>query len=564
MVRKQRIKVKICWYATFAMMLMLMARVTYIVIFRSDELIAAASSLHERERAIKAKRGRIISCDGTVLADNETVCTVSVVHSQIKEPEKVIRVLSDELEMDEGKVRKYVEKVSSMEKIKSNVSKECGDRIRDYNLAGVKVDEDSKRVYPFSALASKVIGFTGADNQGIVGLEVKYDGVLAGKNGQILTVTDASGVEIEDKEEKRIEPVAGKDLYISMDYNIQAYATQAAKIAYYANQAKSVSIVIMNPNNGEILAMVNYPEYDLNNPFTDGTVDEMNRMWRNGVINDTYEPGSTFKLITATAALDSKSVSVTDNFFCTGRLHVSDRFIRCANTRGHGSQTFAQSIANSCNPAFITWGLRTGKKNMTDYMERLGLYDKTGIDLPGEAKSIIHKTENIKELDLAVMSFGQSFQVTPMELLRAVSAIVNGGTLVTPHFGVKTIDNNGNIATLEYKKKTGIIDEETSKIMKECMKLVVTEGGGTQCIIEGYSVGGKTATSEKLPRGNGKYVASFIGAVPAENPQVIALCVIDEPVGTYYGGLIAAPVVRSVFENILPYLGIEKGNQNGT
>ena len=556
--RRHRKKIKLLTYAAFIITFLLVIRVTYVAVFESLGLSIAANELHGRERSIKAKRGRIISSDGTVLATNETVCTVSVVHSQIREPEKIISILSDELEMDENKVRKYVEKISSMERIKTNVDKQTGDRIRSYNLAGVKVDEDSKRIYPYSELASKVLGFTGSDNQGILGLEVEYDKILAGTNGQIISYTDASGVEIEDEGEQRIAPVPGNDLYISLDYNIQTYATQMAGKAYHESQAKSVSIIVMNPQNGEILSMVNYPEYDLNDPFTDGTMEEMNKIWRNGIINDTYEPGSTFKIITATAALASGSVSVNDNFFCNGRIHVGDRFIRCANTRGHGSQSFAQTLQNSCNPAFITWGLRTGKDNMLEYMTRLGLFEKTGIDLPGEAGSIFHKPENIKELDLAVMSFGQSFQITPVQLLRAVSAVVNGGKLITPHFGVKSIDEKGNICPIEYAEKNDIIDNDTSEKMKTFLKTVVEEGGGYNCKIEGYSIAGKTATSEKLPRGNGKYIASFIGIAPADNPQVIAMCIIDEPVGTYYGGMIAAPVVRAVFENILPYLGIER------
>lgn len=559
MVRKHRKKIKVYAYVTFAILFLLMVRVAYVVIFKGKELTEAATALHERERAIKAKRGRIISSDGTVLALNETVCTVSVVHAQLKEPEKVIAILTKELNMDEAKVRKYVEKVSSIERIKSNVDKETGDRIRAYKLDGVKVDEDSKRYYPYSELASKVLGFTGADDQGIVGLEVKYDEVLAGKNGEILTITDAGGIELEDKEEKRSEPIPGNDLYISLDYNIQKYTTQLAKKAYIDNQAKSVGIIVMNPQNGEILAMVDYPEYDLNNPFSDGTMDEMNMKWRNKIINDTYEPGSTFKVVTATAALGSHSVSLDDRCYCGGRIQVADRYIRCANETGHGSQTFAQTLQNSCNPGFITWGLRTGKTNMLDYMTRLGIFEKTGVDLPGEATSIFHKPDEIKELDLAVISFGQSFQITPLELLRAYSAIVNGGTLVTPHLGVKTIDENGNIKILEYNKKMGIIDKDTSETMRMLMREVVDLGGGFNCRMEGYSIGGKTATSEKLPRGNGKYVSSFIGTAPAEEPEVLAMCIIDEPLGIHYGGTIATPVIKTLFENILPYLGIEKG-----
>ena len=489
--KKHRTKIKFIAYAVFLMMSGLIGRMTYVVVFRGEELTVKATELHERERAIKAGRGRIISSDGTVLATNETVCTVSVIHSQIKDPERVISILSEELDMDEEKVRKYVEKFSSMEKIKSNVPKETGDAIRSYELAGVKVDEDSKRIYPYSELASKILGFTGADNQGILGLEIEYDDVLKGTNGQILTLTDASGVEIEEKEVKRVEPVAGDDLYISIDYNIQSYATQLARTAYYSNQAKSVSIIVMNPDNGEMLAMVNYPEYNLNDPFTDGTMEEMNRIWRNTIINDTYEPGSTFKVITATAALDSGSVTLNNHYSCSGRIHVADRFVRCANARGHGAQTFAQSLQNSCNPAFITWGLMTGKDNMVKYMESLGLYS--------------------------------------------------------------------NISVLEYEESGTIIKQSTTETMRGLLKNVVELGGGLNCRIEGYSIAGKTATSEKLPRGNGKYIASFIGIAPAENPQVIAMCIIDEPVGMHYGGVIAAPVVKSLFENILPYLGIEKG-----
>lgn len=558
--RKQRNKIRIITYASLAILALLMVRVAYVVVFQGEELQAEAKELHERERQIKAPRGRIITSDGTVVADNKTVCTVSVIHSQLENPELVINVLSRELDMDETKVRKYVEKNSSMERIKSNVSKDVGDKIRNYELPGVKIDEDSRRVYPYNELASKIIGFTGADNQGILGLEVKYEDVLRGTDGSLNTVTDARGVELPNEERTIIDPVAGKDLYVSLDYNIQCYATQEARKTYFSTQAKNVSVIVMNPNNGEILALVNYPEYNLNDPYTDGTMEDMNRLWRNTVINDTYEPGSTFKIITATAGLQTHSVSLSDTITCTGKLHIADRFIKCAKTTGHGYQTFAESLQNSCNPAFITWGLRTGVENFTSYMKKLGLYEKTGIDVPGEAGSIIHKTENIKELDLAVMSFGQSFQVTPLQLLRAVSAVVNGGTLVTPHLGVKIIDNNGNISTLNYEEKNNIIDEEVSSTMRKLLKGVVEEGGGSNCKIEGYSIAGKTATSEKLPRGNGKYIASFIGIAPAEKPEVIAMCIIDEPVGVYYGGTIAAPVVRTIFENILPYLGVAKSS----
>ena len=566
---------KIRAYALVIMALstILCGQLAYVMLWRSEELSAKAQALHERERVIKAARGRLISADGTVLADNKTVCTVSVIHSQLTDPEKVISILTDELDMSEDRVRYYVEKVSSLERVKSNVSKEVGDRIRDYNLDGVKVDEDSKRTYPFGQLASKVLGFTGADNQGIIGLEVSYDELLAGKNGMILTLTDAKGIELEGEEEQRIEPVAGEDLYLSLDYNIQSYCMQAARKTYEAKQAKSVSIIVMNPQNGELLAMVNYPEYDLNDPFTlnyelPGSVSDnekmnlLNAMWRNGVINDTYEPGSTFKVITATAGLSTGAVSLSDSYSCGGSTTVGGRTIRCHKTTGHGSQTFAQTLMNSCNPAFITWGLRVGVDNFLLYMEKLGLMQKTGVDLPGEASTIMHKKEDIKELELATMSFGQSFQITPLQLLRAVSCVVNGGTLVTPHFGVKSVDTDGNITELEYGRVEGVITQQTCETMKTLLKSVVHEGGGSKCHIEGYSIGGKTATSQKLPRSEQKYISSFIGFCPAEDPQVIAMCIIDEPQGIYYGGTIAAPVIREVFENILPYLGIEKTPEN--
>lgn len=564
-----RKKIRAYALAVIALSAVLCGQLAYVMLWRSEELSAKAQALHERERVIKAARGRLISADGTVLADNKTVCTVSVIHSQLTDPEKVISILTDELEMSEDRVRYYVEKVSSMERVKSNVSKEVGDRIREYNLDGVKVDEDSKRTYPFGQLASKVLGFTGADNQGIIGLEVSYDELLAGENGMILTLTDAKGIELEGEEEQRVEPVAGEDLYLSLDYNIQSYCMQAAQKTYEAKQAKSVSIIVMNPQNGELLAMVNYPEYDLNDPFTlnyeppenisdDDKMNLLNAMWRNGVINDTYEPGSTFKIITATAGLSTGVVSLSDSYSCGGSTTVGGRTIRCHKTTGHGAQTFAQTLMNSCNPAFITWGLRVGVDNFLLYMEKLGLMQKTGVDLPGEASTIMHKKEDIKELELATMSFGQSFQITPLQLLRAVSCIVNGGTLITPHFGVKSVDAEGNITELEYGRVEGVITPETCETMKTLLKSVVHEGGGGKCYIEGYSIGGKTATSQKLPRSAQKYISSFIGFCPAENPQVIAMCIIDEPQGIYYGGTIAAPVIKEVFENILPYLGIEK------
>ncbi len=572
--RVHRKKIRIYAVTAIALLVLLIGRLTYVVIFQSEELYAAATDLHEREREIKAPRGRLISADGTVLATNKTVCTVSVIHSQITDPEAVIEMLSKELSMSEEKVRSYVEKVSSMERVKSNVSKEIGDRIREYNYDGVKVDEDSKRTYPYGELASKVMGFTGSDNQGIVGLEVKYDEILAGTNGQILTLTDAAGVEIQGEEETRIEPVAGDDLYLSLDYNIQSYCMQAAIKTYEAKQAKSVSIIVMNPQNGELLAMVNYPEYDLNDPYTlnyevsgiseDEKMELLNAMWRNGVINDTYEPGSTFKVITATAGLSTGVVSLSDTYSCGGSTMVGGRTIRCHKTTGHGSQTFAETLMNSCNPAFITWGLRVGVDNFLLYMDKLGLMDKTGVDLPGEASTIMHQKENIKELELATMSFGQSFQITPLQLLRAISCVINGGTLVTPHFGVKTIDADGNITVLEYDTESGVITQEVSETMKTLLKAVVEEGGGGNCYIDGYSIGGKTATSQKLPRSEQKYIASFVGFAPVNDPQVIAMCIIDEPQGIYYGGTIAAPVIKEVFENILPYLGIEKEAAKGT
>ena len=564
-----RKKIRICALTMLGGLLLLCGRVLYIMLFQSDRLSYDATVLHERERSIKAQRGRIISRDRTVLADNKTVCTVSVIHSQIEDPDTVIKVLSDKLDMSEEKVASYVNKVSSRAKIKSNFAKETGDEIRVLNLSGVKVDEDSKRVYPYAELLSKVMGFCGADNQGILGIEAKYDDVLAGVNGMILTMTDAYGVEISDEEEKRVEPVNGDDLYISIDYNIQCYCMQAARKAYEAKGAKSVSIIVMNPQNGEILAMVNYPEYNLNEPYvlnytpTETVTDEnrmnlLNAMWRNGIINDTYEPGSTFKIITATAALSEHVVSLNDNFYCRGSLTVADRTIRCHKTTGHGSETFAETLMNSCNPAFITWGMRVGSERFLYYMDRLGLLSKTGVDVPGEASTIIHKPDDIHELELATMSFGQSFQITPLQLMRAASCVVNGGKLITPHFAVKSIDSEGCITQYEYSEIPDVIDEDVCETMKTLLESVVSEGGGMKCKIEGYSIGGKTATSQKLPRSAQKYISSFIGFAPADDPQVMAMCLIDEPQGTYYGGLICAPVIREIFANIFPYLGIPK------
>lgn len=565
-----RKKIRVCALIIFAIVLLLMIRLTYVAIFDSEQLSIAAKALHERERDVKAPRGRIISSDGTILADNETVCTVSVVYSQLEEPDKVVKILAEELSMTEEKVRSYVEKVSSRELVKANVPKEIGDRIREYNLAGVKVDEDSKRIYPHYNVASKILGFTGADNQGIVGLEVEYDEILAGTDGMILTMTDAAGVELAEPE-TRVEPIAGNDLYLTLDYNIQAYCTQAAMKAYEAKKAKSVSIIVMNPQDGSIYAMVDYPEYNLNEPFVLENVDTslieekermnlLNKKWRNTIINDTYEPGSTFKIITATAAFEAGVVSLQDGYFCSGGITIGGRRIRCHKTSGHGSETFAETLYNSCNPAFITWGMRVGTEKFLYYMDVLGLMERTGIDLPGEASTIMHAKEDIHELELATIAFGQSFQITPLQLLRAVSCVINGGTLITPHFGDCYIDDEGNIKEFEYSVEKNVISQSTCDIMKELLEGVVSEGGGSNCAIEGYSIGGKTATSQKLPRGNGKYIASFIGFAPADNPQVIAMCIIDEPQGMYYGGIVAAPVIREVFENILPYLNIEKNS----
>ena len=506
-----RKKIRICTISIISMLILLACRLLYIMVFLSEELSEKATMLHQRERSIKAERGKIISSDGYVLADNKTVCTVSVIHSQIENPEKVISVLSKELEVPADRVRKYVEKVSSMERIKSNVSKEIGDRIRNYNLPGVKVDEDSKRYYPYNELASKVLGFTGGDNQGIVGIESRYESVLKGINGQILTMTDATGKELENEATDRIEPIPGNDLHVSIDYSIQSYCEQAAMKAYEAKDAKSVSVIVMNPQNGEIYAMVNYPEYDLNRPYelnysVDRDLSEkekmelLNSMWRNGITNDTYEPGSTFKTITATAALSLGVVSEKDHFTCTGRTTVSNRTIKCHKTTGHGAQTFAETLMNSCNPAFINWGMRVGKENFLFYMKKLGLLSKTGIDLPGEATTIMHKTEDIKDLELATMSFGQSSQITPLQLLRAVSCVINGGTLVTPHIGIKKVDADGNEDIFQYNTEKNVLSSSVCDTMKKLLRKVVAEGGGQKCNIEGYSIGGKTATSQKPPR----------------------------------------------------------------
>lgn len=548
-------------------------RLGVIMTVKSEYYMQKADELHQRERRIKAKRGRILDRNGEILAANEVVCTVSVIHSQIEDEDKVIKVLAGELDMDVEEVTKKVKKVSSMEYIKTNVAKDIGDAIREYDLPGVKIDEDYKRVYPYNELASKVLGFTGADNQGILGLEAKYDTYLSGTNGQILTLSDAGGIEIKGSREDRILPVDGQDLYTTLDVNIQKYATQLAWETMVKKEAKQVSIIVMRPDNGEILAMANVPEYNLNSPYElnyepdeeeaqKDKMDLLNNMWRNFCINDTYEPGSIFKTVTATAALETGVVGLNDSFTCSGATVVSDRRIRCHKTTGHGTQDFTHTVYNSCNPAFVEWGRRVGTDNMYLYMGKLGLLTKTGIDLSGEAGTIIHKQENVGAVELATMSFGQSFQITPVQMLRAVSAIVNGGRLVTPHFGLYTGSSDGSVVNeFAYSTQDEAISSQTSETMKKILEGVVSEGGGTKAYIDGYSIGGKTATSQKLPRGSGKYISSFIGFAPADNPQVIAMCLIDEPTGVYYGGTIAAPVVKTLYENILPYIGIERSVQ---
>ena len=557
----------IVFLAALLMILGLIGRMVYLMVFDAEYYQKKAEDLHERERKIKAARGEIVDTNGTVLATNRTVCTISVIHSQIKEPEVVIKKLSKSLGMEEAEVRKRVEKVSSMERIKTNVDKETGDKIREMELAGVKVDEDFKRYYPYNELASKVIGFTGGDNQGIIGLEVRYEDYLKGSNGRILTTTDARGIELEGVAEDRVEPVAGKTLQISMDYNIQMYAQQMAEKVMEEKQADKVAILLMNPQNGEILAMVNVPEFDLNEPFTlnqDQEISEkskeaLNQMWRNGCINDTYEPGSTFKIITASACLEERVVSLSDTFSCPGYRIVEDRKIRCHKVGGHGAETFVQGIQNSCNPVFIDIGLRLGTGRFCDYFEQFGLLGKTGVDLPGEAATIMHKEENIGQVELATMSFGQSFQVTPIQMAATVSALINGGKRVTPHFGVRILDKDKEtVRELKYDDGKHIVSEETSRTMQVLLESVVSEGSGKNAKIEGYHIGGKTATSQTLPRSANKYISSFIGFAPAGNPQILGMCVIYNPQGVYYGGTIAAPVIRDIFDNIFPYLGIEK------
>ena len=548
----------------------LIGRLIYLMVFDAEYYQELAEDLHEREREIKAARGEIVDRNGVVLATNRTVCTISVIHSQIEDPEMVIRILAEELEMEESDVRERVEKVSSMEKIKTNVEKETGDRIREYDLAGVKVDEDYKRYYPYDDLASKVLGFTGGDNQGIIGLEVKYEEYLKGTNGTILTVTDARGIELEGVAEDRIEPVAGETLKISLDYNIQEYCEQAALKVMEEKQADSVSILLMNPQNGEIYAMVNVPEFNLNEPFELNTgegdslsdeelQDALNQMWRNGCINDTYEPGSTFKIITSAACLEEGVVSLDDTFVCPGYRIVEDRKIRCHKVGGHGTESFVEGIQNSCNPVFMDIGLRLGSDRFYDYFEQFGLLKLTGVDLPGEAGTIMHKREDIGTVELATMTFGQSFQITPIQLATTVSSIVNGGNRITPHLGIAVQDAEGNIIEeFRYETETGIVSAETSETMQMLLEGVVANGSGKNAYIEGYSIGGKTATSQTLPRSANKYISSFIGFAPADDPRILGMVVIHDPQGIYYGGTIAAPVLRDIYDNILPYLGIEK------
>lgn len=561
-----RKKVMIVFVAVFFIMMFLIGRLVYLMIFCSEYYGNKAENLHERERDIKAARGKLLDANGTVLATNKSVCTISVIHNQMEEPEKVIDMLVKELGISEEIARKRVEKVSSIERVKTNVAKETGDAVRAYGLAGVKVDEDYKRYYPYGTLASKVLGFTGADNQGILGLEVKYDEYLQGTNGKILTLTDARGIEIENAGESRLEPVNGYDLCLSLDYNIQMYCEQAAKKVCTKKSADSVSVIVMNPQNGEIMAMVNYPEFDLNDPFTlvgdngesvsaEEKQNLLNKMWRNQCISDTYEPGSTFKIITAAAALEEGVVKLDDAFFCPGYKIVEDRRIRCARTTGHGAETFETGIMNSCNPVFMELGERLGAENFVGYFKQFGLLSKTNIDLPGEAGTIMHKTENIGPVELATISFGQSFQITPIQLVTTVSSIINGGTRVTPHFGVSVQDADGNtVKTFSYETHENICTTETSETMRYLLEKVVSEGTGKNAKIEGFSIGGKTATSQTLPRSDHKYISSFLGFAPADNPQVLVLVVINNPQGIYYGGTIAAPVAKEIFENILPYL----------
>ncbi len=584
---RHRGKIALLFVLSALLTAVLLGRLFFLMVCRGQHYSAMAEDLHQRERTIKAARGRIIDATGTVIADNRTVCTISVIHNQITDPERVTAVLSSYLGISEDEIQKKVEKYSSREIIKTNVDKETGDAIREEKLDGVKVDEDYKRYYPYGSLASKVLGFTGGDNQGIIGLEVKYEEYLKGQNGLILTMTDAKGVELENEAEDRVEPIAGRDLYISLDRNIQEYCQQAAYQIMEKKNAKSVSVIVMNPENGEIMAMVDVPEFDLNDPFTYGqnlvsesarqeaeankasgeksSQDLLNQMWRNGCINDTYEPGSTFKIITAAAGLEAGVVTLEDHFSCPGFCIVEDRKIRCHKTGGHGSETFLQGMMNSCNPVLINVGQRLGVERYYQYFEQFGLKGKTGIDLPGEAATIMHKMENMGPVELATVSFGQSFQITPIQLITTVSSIINGGKRVTPHFALRTADSAGeNIRTFSYPAEKEILSEETSDTMRYILEQVVAEGSGKKAYLEGYRIGGKTATSEKLPRSLKKYISSFIGFAPADDPQVIALITIDEPEGIYYGGTIAAPVIADVFKNILPYLGINPEEEEST
>lgn len=564
-------KILVVFLAAFILVLYLIGRLVYLMVFDAEYYQQKAEDLHERERDIKAARGEIIDRNGTVLATNRTVCTISVIHSQIENPEKVIEKLSEFLEMDADQVRKKVEKISSIERIRSNVDKRTGDKIRNLGLAGVKVDEDFKRYYPYNELASKVLGFTGGDNQGIVGLEVKYEKYLKGINGKILTTTDARGIELDGVAEDRLEPEAGNTLRISLDYTMQKYALQMAEKVRTEKQAGKVGIILMNPQNGEIYAMVNVPEFDLNQPFMlnneetgenltdEQKQDALNQMWRNGCINDTYEPGSTFKIITASAGLEEGAVHLTDQFSCPGYKVVEDRRIRCHKVGGHGAENFVQGIQNSCNPVFIEVGLRIGVDRFFDYFRQFGLMDLTGVDIPGEAGTIMHKKENVGQVELATISFGQSFQITPIQLVTTVSALVNGGRRVTPHFGMEVLSAEGKkVKTFRYNAKKHIVSEKTSQTMRELLESVVAEGSGKNAYVEGYRIGGKTATSQTLPRSANKYISSFVGFAPADDPQILGMCVIYNPQGVYYGGTIAAPVIGKIFENILPYLGIEK------
>ena len=577
-----RKKIMTIFFICALVLIGLFMRLLYLMVWRADYYEEAATRLHERERSIKAARGRILDRNGVVLADNKTVCTVSVIHNQITEPEKVIAMLVKELGISETEARKRVEKYSSMERVKSNVDKSIGDRIREYDLAGVKVDEDYKRYYPYGDLASKVLGFTGGDNQGIIGLEVIYEETLQGEPGMILTVTGAKGIEIDTAGERRVEPVPGWDLRISIDRNIQEYAAQLAEQACATKEADSVYIIAMDPRNGEILAMVNYPEFDLNDPYTlpeltewkeDGSIavvdsstltaeqkqEKLNAMWRNGCINDTYEPGSTFKIITAAAGLEERVVTTESTFSCPGFIIVDDRKIRCHKIGGHGTQTFVQCMQNSCNPALISVGLRLGVDNYYKYFEQFGLKKRTGIDLPGEAATIMHKKEDMGNVELATVAFGQSFQITAIQLLTTASSIINGGNRITPHLGMEALNRDGEVEQVfTYPVETGIVSEETSATMRYILETVVAEGSGRNGQVQGFRVGGKTATSQTLPRGSGRYISSFIGFAPADDPQVIAIAIINNPQGVYYGGQVAAPIIRQLYENILPYLGLEK------